>query len=351
VAASVPIRAKMGKPLGGVAPLGYQWVEKKLILDPKWAPVRRLIYELFLEHRRKKAVARILTERGYRTRQGKKFTDATLTRILRDPSAKGLYRANYTSTIIKGKTWTYKPESEWIFTNVEPIVPEEMWNECNRILDEQYAKRAPASRPAVYLFSGFVYCSCGQKMPVPSKAKSYKCKKCKNKIGIEDLESVFQEQLKSFLFSPEETTKYFDKTDQLLIEREELMRVLTEEAAKLKEEMNRIVKLYIAHAMSEEAVGVHYRPLEERLKQINNQLPELQGEVDFLRIQQLSQNEVVSEAKDLHSHWNDFTFEDKRRIVETITNKITVSTEEISINLSTIPHPLNSPAFATYPFG
>lgn len=87
VAASVPIRAQLGKPTGTQAPFGYQWKHRQLVPHPEEASVRRPMFELFLEHRPKKTVARVLNERGYRTRKGAKVSDNTVDRLLRDPLA------------------------------------------------------------------------------------------------------------------------------------------------------------------------------------------------------------------------------------------------------------------------
>lgn len=76
--------------LGGVSPFGYRWHGGNLVIDQDESPVRKLIFELFLKHKRKKTVAKILNDLGYRTIKNKAlFSDTTIDRLLRDTTAKG----------------------------------------------------------------------------------------------------------------------------------------------------------------------------------------------------------------------------------------------------------------------
>lgn len=337
VAASVPVRAKLGKPLGGQAPFGYQWKDKQLIPDSKETPIRKLLYELFLEHKRKKTVARLLNEAGYRTRNGSKFSDTTVERLLRDPTAKGLRRANYTKALGENKKWELKPETEWVLTSVEAIVSEELWQECNQILDGRRKSGEKPARKAVQLFAGLAFCACGNKMYVPSNTPKYVCYSCRNKIPVVDLEAVFHEQLKRFFFSTDEITQYLGEADRTLKEKEELLLALEKEAQRVKGEMDKVMKLYLEEQISSSGFGKQYKPLEERLNQLEDQIPELQGEIDFLKISFLSSDEIFTEAEDLYSRWPQLQSEEKRKIVENITEKVTVGKDEISISLCYLP--------------
>ncbi|MBT4512856.1 MAG: recombinase family protein [Chloroflexi bacterium] len=350
VAASVPIRAKLGKPLGGQASFGYCWKDGQLVPDPNEAPIRKLIYELFLEHRRKKTVARLLNEAGYRTRNGSNFSDTTVERLLQDPSAKGIRRANYTKSLGEKKNWVIKPESEWVLIPIEPILSEELWEQCNQILDEQRKKNKRPARKAVHLFTGTAFCGCGNKMYVPSNSPKYTCYKCRNKIGISDLEHVFHQQLKDFFFSDSEVTSYLNKADQVIRDKEELVFALAQEEQRIQQEMDKTYKLYLDDQITPEGFGNRYKPLEARLKQIQDQVPEIQGEIDFLKIQYLSSDQILNEAKDLYSRWPELNDEEKRRIVESITEKIVVGTDDVTINLCYLPTSLEMVASGQHNF-
>lgn len=340
VAASVPIRAQMGKPLGGQAPFGYQWKDNQLIPDPAEAPVRKLLHELFLECRRKKTVARTLNDRGYRTRNGAPFSDTTVERLLRDPTAKGLRRANYTHSTNNKKAWTLKPETEWVFHEVEAIVPEDLWAECTAILDAQRAKHNRPAKQVTHLFAGFTFCECGRKMYVPSNTPKYVCYGCRNKIPIVDLDAIFHEQLQNFFFSEEEIARHLEAANATIGAKAALLETLEREQKKLAAEVDKLYDLYQSGMIDKQGFGVKYRPLAERSKQLDEEIPEVQAELDVLKIAHLSEAEIITEARDLYSRWPTLPFEERRRIVETITERIVIGDGEVEINLLYMPpHP------------
>lgn len=162
------------KSTGGIAPFGYRWHNSTLLIDETEAPVRKLIYELFLKHRRKKTVARLLNDLGYRTRNGALFSDTTIDRLLRDTTFKGI-------KIVNGKE-----------IEVPSIISIETWERANNFLG------SAKSKPTIHLFIGFAFCGCGGKMFMPSNVEKYICPDCRHKIGATDLEEIFTSQLAGF---------------------------------------------------------------------------------------------------------------------------------------------------------
>jgi site-specific DNA recombinase len=189
IAISVPIRAKLGKTTGGQAPFGFEWKDKRLVIHPTEGPIRKLIHELFAEHRRYKRVVKILNDAGHRNRHGRPFTDTDVKRFIKDPVAKGTRRVNYSRKNDDGRK-VVKPESDWIYTDVEPLISEDLWERCRQIVADRRQLPRPVAKKAVHLFAGVAYCICGNKMYVPSNTPKYVCQKCRNKIPIVDLEGV-----------------------------------------------------------------------------------------------------------------------------------------------------------------
>ena len=356
VAVSVPIRAKLGKPLGGAAPFGYRWDGQELKVDTKEAPVRKLMYELFALHKRKKTVARLLNEQGHRTRSGGKFSDTTVDRLLRDPISKGVRRANYTCSTDSKKAWKLKPESDWIHLAVEPIVSEELWLACTAFLDTQRTARKRVAKRPVHLFAGFIECACGGKMYVPSNMPKYVCYSCRNKMPVDAMEDIFREQIRHFSFSSDEIAGYLDQADAAVHEKIALLESLQSESRKLATETEKLYSLYQSDNISKEAFGGRFFSLDERRKQLDEEMPRLEAQIDVMKISRLSREEMMQGAETLYERWPSLPFEEKRGIVESITEQITIGDGDVDISLLYLPQPfqkkgLERDSLATNPQG
>ena len=220
IKSSVEVRAKLGKVMGAI-PFGYKKVGKDdMALDEHEAPIRKLMYELFLEHRRYGTVAQILNERGYHTKRKKPFSGTTIKRLLKDPTAKGIRRSHCTQVNAEGKT-IMRDEKEWYTHEAPRIVSDELWDEVNAIIHKQESKRIQPLNKKVHLFTGYLFCKCGGGMYVPSTNPKYTCKKCKSKIHVEDIEAIFKEQLTEFIVSESEVKRYFDGTHKIIASKEQ----------------------------------------------------------------------------------------------------------------------------------
>jgi site-specific DNA recombinase len=334
VAASIPVRARLGKSLGGVCPYGFQWKDKKLIPHPDEAPVRKLMFELFFEYQRLGTVARVLHERGYRTRKGHQWSDCAIARLLEDPLAKGRRRSNFTKAGAPGKPWALKPESDWVWHDVEPIVSEELWNQVNLIRAQHRASRKKPGRRAKHLFTGIAFCHCGQKLYVPSSSPhKYVCLACRNKIPMKDLEAVFRDQLRGFFLSADDLARSLGEVDENIKAKETLLASQEAETKLLTAEMDKVMELYLSASISKEGFKERYSPLELQRNQLRDELPRLQGELDFLKINLATSDDFIRQARDLYGHWDDLIHDEKRKIIEAVAERITLGKGEVDIDL------------------
>jgi len=338
ISASVPIRAGMGKPLGGQAAYGYKWEDKKYLIDETEVPVRRLMYELFLKYKRKKTTADELNKLGYRTRGGALFTDATIGRLLRDPSAKGSRRANYTQSKGVHKDYTLKPSEEWVIVPCPPIISEELWNEVNALLDKQQRKYTRLGPRPIHLLAGFVQCTCGKKMYIYHRNNVYQCKPCKRSIPSADLDEIYHMQLKEFLV-PNDTAAYQERILADLQEKEALLHSTKTEEAQLRKKSSVLLELRFSGDIAPATFVAEHRPIEERLQQLAEQLPQLETDITLLNVHAVSSDTVLAEAYDLYTQWPTLTFDEKRAIVELITDTITIDQHDITISLTHLPTP------------
>lgn len=157
------------------------------------------------------------------------------------------------------------------------------------------------------------------------------------------LSGVFQEQLKQFFLSPEQVAGALSQADQEVQAKVDLHDALRREADRLKAEADEVFQLYLAKEITARALGERHQPIEDRRVELEAEIPRLQGEIDFLKIQHLSREEVVSEAEDLYDRWEELTPHDRRAIVQAIVERVTVGTDEIEITLSCLPRPPEPP--------
>jgi site-specific DNA recombinase len=334
--ASILIRAKLGKTINGRAPYGYQWKDRKLVIQPDEAPVRRKMYGLFLQYRRKGTVAKLLNAAGHRTRDGKLFSDTGIMRTLTCSSAKGIY---YFNRIRKTGAWagTEKPEAEWGKVECEAVVSADLWDQVNRIIEEQSKNRKMPGPVPVNPFGNRIWCACGGKMYARTDSPKYHCRKCNRKIPVATFEELMRQELHQFYGSKEQVAVRLDDAKKNLVDTEQALSALQRQIQKVRDEMKQTHQLFLDRHLTAQGFADLYNPAEQRLNQLLAELPKLEADVARLKVDQVSVEEVIFEARNLYEQWPKMEVEKKRAIVEAIFEKVEIGEGKINITYSGLP--------------
>jgi len=158
-------RATSGKWNGARMPYGWRWNDETGMPehDPAESKAANLIYSMYAETKSTTQVMRYLNENGIPTKRGGRWTTKTLCDYLKNPMNRGDYRYNYR----EAAHGTRKPDEEVIYTSgvFEPLVPVDLWDEVNAIIDLHAEMNNSKNRQHIsrydHLFATLLRCGCG----------------------------------------------------------------------------------------------------------------------------------------------------------------------------------------------
>jgi len=154
---------------------------------------------------------------------------------------------------------------------------------------------------------------------------------------MQDLDEVFHQELKAFFAQPERIAVHLRDARKNLTEKEALLATHKHEIQKVREDIGRTLRLFQDQQITAQGFGEFYKPAEERLNQLTSGLPKLQAEVDLIKVDQLSADDILHEANTLYDRWPKLPTEDKRKIAESLVEKIVIGENEIDITFSYLP--------------
>ncbi len=305
---------RKGKHCGGVPILGYNTVEKKLVINQDEAKLVRHIFERFCALPSTTQLADELNEAGHRTKSwptvtgrvmgGHEWTKAHLYSLLNNPKYVGL---------VPHRGQTYQGEHA-------AIVPQKLWDDAHAILKENYAERVDRTRtetPA--LLRGVIKCGhCGCSMGATYTSRrgrqyrSYLCTQAAKRgyatcpvksVGAGTIEAVVVGQLRAVLRSPELTAKTYHEV-------------------KLRgaEELDRLRK--------ERAQLVKAGDPDRRLDTIDH-------DIRVLETQGISENEVIVALQRFDVVWGELFPAEQARIVGLLIERVEVHEDGIQLRIRT----------------
>ena len=183
---------------GGKPPLGYDVVDKKLVINEKEAEAVRLIFNMANEGYGYTAIINKLNSLGYKTKRGRPFGKNSLHEILMNERYKGvfIYNKRHGGVFRKSRNnHEYREDNEVIRIEggCPRLISTKMWNSVNKV--RLALQQRECNRKNSYLLSGLIYCKCGSKMhgnirKIRSSGKTYTTYRCGKRVNSKQCDCI-----------------------------------------------------------------------------------------------------------------------------------------------------------------
>ena len=154
--------------------IGYDRVDGTYLINPEQAKTIRTVFELYAQGLGQKEIVNELTLRGSKDGEGKvKWSCVKISRILRNATYMGYvcYNKSKTNNFLEKKRIKNLDDDSIILKkgNIEPIVSEELWRQCEQIRKSRIRKyqmpsgeeRRQGVKKAQHLWVKKLVCRCG----------------------------------------------------------------------------------------------------------------------------------------------------------------------------------------------
>lgn len=299
---------KKGRVFGNSRIYGYDYVDKRLVVNEKEAVFVRDLFETFATGNYSlNQLERLFYEKGYRNTQGGRINHAAMAQVIRNPKYKGWFCGGKTTVADPFDQRQIKlPEEEWIMhpdENIPALVTEETWAKANEILAKRSAdvKRHRGQYTHANLLSCKMYCThCGalyhrQTSTAYHSSKPNSSWVCsgKKKRGTHTCPSkyIWESEMKDILFtlfkgfhqSKEDMAKRILQTLEQLQPRTSVANEIEraqEAIDRLKARREKLLDLNVSGVLSDEDFGGMIRECSYQMEQQNALIQSLREKQD-----------------------------------------------------------------------
>lgn len=257
----------------GTVPYGYTTdQDKKPVIVPEEASVVKTIFNQFADGIQLATIARLLKERGIKTRAGNDFSLCSITIIIKNPFYTGDYKFG-----------------DNIYPNFcEPIIDRELFNKCQTRFKPRIRHKDKGS---LYLLTGILFHSCGQAMTgykSYKKGKVYQYYRCRNKepngfIKKDIAEKTIVDCLLTFL-SEEKILKDLSEALSKKIKQTSQSKdaaQLKKQINDLKEQDSKLLDLYLSGTIDKALYTAKKTTIDNSIKLYSNQLSACLNAIKF----------------------------------------------------------------------